>query len=571
MNKKKFILIIIIVFSLFIIACSDTKINKVSEDEKKIENDKTEYVKDAEIENKFINIALKRGNILKVATTSMEGNFNPIAYNSIYDSWISKMVFDSLIDFDENGLVNDKGIAKYFEISEDKTTYIFHLREGVMFHDGIELTAKDVEFTYYTLADPSYDFSRNSEISDITGVKEYTNGETDKITGIKVIDDYTISFTIKEPNVKKINEFAYGIMPMHYYSYKNFDEFKLLVDKPIGTGIMKFKRYVKGKSVELIKNKDYYGINAKVDGVVIEIIPLESQVFALTSGEVDICNPEANLSNYEIMKNSKIINIQEFIDNSFRYIGFNLRLEKFADKNIRQALAYALRLDDFIEMQWEGFARHCYSPVSPISWAAPDINELNKYEYNIEKAKKMLKDAGWEKNADGKLMKNNEVFTITWTIYKEAEWSLNLLNTAKNNWGELGIEVIPNVMEFNEVVNEVFHKQNFEIFNMRWVLSSDPDPYEFFYSKNDEYGKFNAVGFHNDKADKIILDARKEYDKEKRIKLYQEWAKLANDELPYIYISIGTTIWGVNDRVKNIKLGPYSDWVYNLDKIELEY
>ncbi|MDM8534433.1 ABC transporter substrate-binding protein [Clostridiaceae bacterium HSG29] len=571
MKKKNFTLIIIVILSFLSIACSDNKINKVSEDEKEIENDIIEYVDDIEIENEFINMGFKRGNILKVATPSLEGNFNPVAYDSVYDSWISEMVFDSLIDFDENGLANDNGLAESFEISEDKTIYTFYLKKGVKFHDGKEFTAKDVEFTYYTLADPYYDFSRNSEIFDIIGVKEYISGEIDKISGINVIDDYTISFRIKEPNVKKINEFAYGIMPMHYYSFKNFEEFKLLLDKPMGTGIMKFKRYIKGKSVELIKNEDYFTDKAKVDGVEVELIPIESHVFTLTSGEVDICNPEANLINYEIMKNSKIVNIQEFIDNSFRCIGFNLRLEKFSDRNIRKALAYALRLDDFVETQWKGFARPSYSPISPISWAAPDLTELNKYEYDVEKAKKILRDAGWEKNADGKLMKNNEEFIITWTTYKEAEWSLNLLNTAKNNWGELGIEVIPNVMEFDEVINEVFDKQNFEVFNMRWSLSSDPDPYELFYSGNDEYGKFNSVGFHNDKADKIILDARKEYDKEKRVELYQEWAKLANDELPYIYVSIGTTIWGVNNRVKNIKLGPYSDWVFNLDKIELEY
>jgi len=571
MNKKKITLIIIIIFSFFIIACSGTKTNKVFKDEKKIENDKTEYVKESEVESELVNKELKRGNVLTVAISSVKGNFNSIAYDSIYDYWVSEMVFNPLVCFDENGLVNDKGLAKNFEVSEDKTIYTFFLKKGVKFHDGKELTTKDVEFTYYTLADPYYDFSRNSEVFDIVGVKEYMNGEADKIDGIKVIDEYTISFVIKEPNVKKINEFSYGIMPMHYYSYDNFDEFKLLLDKPVGTGIMKFKKYFPGEKIVLETNENYFGGNAKIDGVEIKLIPIESHVLALTSGEIDICNPEANLINYEIMKNSKVVNVQEFIDNSFRFIGLNLRLDKFSDKRVRQALVYGLRLEDFIETQWKGFARPCYSPVSPISWAAPDITKLNKYEYDIEKAKKNLSDAGWVKNADGKLMKNGEEFIINWTTYKEAEWSLNLLNTAKNNWGELGIEVVPNVMEFNEVINEVFDKQNFEVFNMRWSLSSDPDPYELFYSENDKYGKFNAVGFHNDKADKIIIDARKEYDKEKRAKLYQEWAKIANDDLPYIYVSIGTAIWGINNRVKNIKLGPYSDWVSNLDKIELEY
>jgi peptide/nickel transport system substrate-binding protein len=209
--------------------------------------------------------------------------------------------------------------------------------------------------------------------------------------------------------------------------------------------------------------------------------------------------------------------------------------------------------------------------VSPISWASPDLSKLNKYDYDIGKARKLLAEAGWVIDDDGKLMKNGEQFIINWTTYKDAEWSLNLIAIAKNNWGELGIKVVENVMEFDDATEEIFNKQNFEVFNIRWMLSVDPDPYELFYSENDKLGEFNVIGFHNDKADEIIKLARAEYDKEKRVELYQEWAEIANEELPYLYVSIGTTIWGVNDRVKNLKLGPYYDWVSCLSDIELEY
>ncbi len=573
--NKKLLLLGLLTFLLLILTACDKSVKIISDENengKVLQNNISKNTDGIDINGiEFTNKGFERVNVLTVATSSLSGEFNPITYDNIYDEWISRMIFDGLISTDRNGCVNNNAIAEKWEISEDKLTYTFYIKEGILFHDGKELTSSDVEFTYYTLADPDYDFSRGSEIDDIVGVVEYRNNENDNISGIKIIDEYTISFTVVTPNVKKIRDFSFGILPKHYYNYDDFEEFKLLASKPMGSGIMKLKKYENDKYIELEVNKEYFKVPAKIDGVIVKLIPLEIQAVAISSGEVDIANPSANIVNYEIMKNSKIVNIQEFIENAYRCIGLNLRLDKFKDKRVRQALAYGIRMNDYIETQWKGFATACYSPVSPISWASPDLSKLNKYDYDIGKARKLLAEAGWVIDDDGKLMKNGEQFIINWTTYKDAEWSLNLIAIAKNNWGELGIKVVENVMEFDDATEEIFNKQNFEVFNIRWMLSVDPDPYELFYSENDKLGEFNVIGFHNDKADEIIKLARAEYDKEKRVELYQEWAEIANEELPYLYVSIGTTIWGVNDRVKNLKLGPYYDWVSCLSDIELEY
>ena len=572
--KRRVIFLILIISVLFVmVGCNENK--KVINNEGIIQKDfeaNLEGINNSNLGNgDIVNKGFERKNTLIVATPTLGGNFNPIVADDIYDSWISRMIFDGLIGIDENGSVDNSKIAKKWNISEDKLVYTFYLNEGILFHDGEELTSEDIEFTYYTLADPNCNFLNGSKIDDIVGVDEYRQGLLDTIDGIKVIDNYTISFTINSPNVKKIREFSFGIMPKHYYNYDTFEEFKNLISKPIGSGIMMFKNYEVDKFIELEAYKGYFNGSTKIDGVIVKVVPLEIQAISVASGEVDIANPEPNIINYEMMKNSKIVNVQEFIENAYRCIGFNLRLEKFSDKRVRQALAYGIRMNDYIETQWKGFAKSCYSPISPISWAAPDILKLNKYDYDIEKSKLLLAQAGWIINNEGKLMKNGKQFIINWTTYKEAEWSINLMNVAKNNWGELGIEVVPNIMEFDEVVEEVFNKQNFELFNISWLLSADPDPYELFYSENDKLGELNAIGFHNEKVDEMIKLGRFEYNQDRRIEIYQKYAEIVNEELPYIYVSIGTTIWGVNSRVSNLQLGPYCDWVSCLKDIELEY
>lgn len=517
------------------------------------------------------NPAYDRGNVLTVATDSLKGKFNPILADDVYDMWVADAVFDGLIGSNPSGEVTTDGVAKSWEVSEDKLTYTFKLKEGVKFHDGEEMTSEDVEFTYLAIADPDYAGSRGPAVADIVGVDAYRNGEADTVEGIKVIDDYTISFTIKEPNVKKIRDFSYGIMPKHYYAFETWDEFTALNRKPVGTGVMKFKSFEVGQYCELETNPDYFKGAAKIDGVVIKMVPSETQPAAVASGDVDLANPSGNIENYETMVDTGIADVQEFLGNSYRYVGFNLRLDKFADKRVRQALAYGLNMDEYIETQWEGFAQACDSPISPISWAAPDASTLNKYDYNPEKAQELLAEAGWVKNDEGKLMKDGEQFTIEWTTYKESEWPINLIAVAENNWGELGIDVKSNVMEFNAVVTQVYDEQDFEVYNMGWSLAVDPDPYAIFHSDNDKLGGFNSIGFHNDRADEIIEMGRKEYDQAVRAELYQEWAQLANEELPYMFVSIGTVTWGVNDRVNNMELGPYWTWVDELENIELEY
>jgi peptide/nickel transport system substrate-binding protein len=360
-------------------------------------------------------------------------------------------------------------------------------------------------------------------------------------------------------------------MPKHYYAYETWDEFKSKLREPVGSGIMKFVTYETGQYAEMETFEDYYKGPAKIDGVIIRMIPDETQPAAVASGEVDLANPAANIETYETMIDTGIADVQEFLDNSYRYVGFNLRKDKFADKRVRQALAYGIRMDDYIENEWEGFAQAADSPISPISWAAPDQSTLNKYDYNPEKALELFAEAGWEKNDEGKLMKDGEQFVVEWTTYSEAEWPLNLIAVAENNWGELGIEVNANVMEFNAVVTQVFDEQDFDVWNMAWSLAIDPDPYAIFHSDNTNLGAFNAGGFENERADELIEAGRSTYDQEERAEIYAEWAQLANEELPYMFVSIGTRIWGVNNRVKNMEIGPYWAWTDALETVELDY
>lgn len=582
MFKKPLVLLLVLVMALSVVltGCGNSDTNNNSANSVENSNTNNVAVNDAEEEAAVklaqleemakTNPAIRRGNVLTVGMSSFEGIFNPIFSGSVYDSNVCDAVFNGLIKVNENAeTVPDLAT---WDVSEDKLTYTFHITEGVKYHNGDELTAQDVEFTYYAIAHPEYDGSRGSAVADIVGAEAYQDGEADAIEGIKVINDYTISFTIEDQSVAKITDFEYGILNRNYYAYETIEDLKALNGAPMGTGPMVFDTFEVGQYVQFTAFDGYFAGRTKIDGMIYKVVPDATVAAAVNAGDIDVAEVSSNLENYDTMTESGIAEVQEFLGNSYRYIGFNLRLPKLQDKRVRQALFFGLNLDEFIDAQWEGFAAPCLSPISPTSWAYPDPASLTNYSFNPEKAAELLAEAGWaDTDNDGFLDKDGEKFTIVWTSYNDVDWPLNLIAVAKENWGALGIELEGNLMEFTAVIELVYDKQDFELFNMGWSLSADPDPTQIFGEDADVLGGFNAGGFHHERANEIFKLANMEYDQAKRAELYQEWAVIANEELPYIFVSIGTRINGVNTRVHNLDLDTFNDIISQIVDLELDY
>ena len=589
MFKKSLILLLVLVMvlSVALTGCgnnnneatnTEEETNAVENTENNTENNATEETTvDAEAERQAelavmaeTNPAIRRGNVFTVGMSSFDGEFNPILSDSVYDSNVCDLVFNGLVKVNKNAEF-EADVASW-EVSEDNLTYTFSITPGIKFHNGTELTSRDVEFTFLTIASPDYIGSRGSAVSDIVGVKAFRAGESDTVEGIKVIDDYTISFTIEEPNVAKIADFGYGILSADYYAWDNFEQFAELSSAPMGSGPMKFDVFEVGQYVQFTTNEDYFLGKANIDGVIYKVVPDATVAAAVNAGDVDLAEVSSNLENYDTMTESGVAEVQEYLGNSYRYIGFNLRLDKFSDKRVRQALWYGLNLKDFIDAQWEGFAAPCLAPISPVSWAYPDTSELSSYEYNPEKAAALLAEAGWaDTDGDGILDKDGEKLSIVWTSYNDVDWPLNLIAVAKENWGALGVELEGLLMEFAAVADLVYEKQDFEIYNMGWSLAVDPDPTQIFGEDADVLGGFNAIGFHHERANEIFRLANKEYDQSKRAELYQEWAQIANEEVPYLFVSIGTRINGVNNRVHNLELDTFDTFITQILDIELDY
>ena len=144
-------------------------------------------------------------------------SFNPLLSNTTYDNNVNNLVYSPLILLDENNEYKP-GLAEKYEFSDDKLTITFNLRKDVKWHDGEPFTADDVLFTFTSMADPKYTGSRFNEISKIVGAQDYHDGKADSISGIKVIDKNTISFTYTDVYAPALSNFSQrGIIPKHIW------------------------------------------------------------------------------------------------------------------------------------------------------------------------------------------------------------------------------------------------------------------------------------------------------------------------------------------------------------------
>jgi len=492
----------------------------------------------------------KQGGVFRYAlTTNPRGMFNPILNTEVYDSYIIDMVFDGLVYIDEN-LQPQPRVAKYWEISEDGLSITFHLHEGVKFHDGVELTAHDVEYTYKAMLHPEYTGVRYGNFSLLVGAEDYHNGVSDEVPGIEVIDDYTIKFTITEPYAPLLTQFTYGVLPSHLLKDIPVGELERadFNRKPIGSGPFKFVEFLTDQHVILAANDDYFFGRPNIDQLVFQRVAFDALPIYIRQQRVDYA--EISPDNYVEVSGLPGIDLYIFEELSYNYICFNMRQERFADKAVRQAITYGFDRETYVEILREGFGILANAPIPMASWAYYGEG-LNEYPYNPELAAQLLADAGWKPGSDGILEKDGIRLEFEFLVPEGNRVTEQMALLFQQNMADIGIKVNLNFMEFSAAVDRVDARE-FDTFTMGWSLSVDPDPYGIWHSTS----PWNDPGFYNARSDELIEMGRKEMDIEKRKQIYAEWQQLINDELPTMFLSYGVVIAAVNERVKGIDTEP---------------
>lgn len=516
----------------------------------------------------------ERGNVLTVGGTSLEGIFNPLTYSSVYDWYIIELMFDPLLQVTPEGALTTEGsLTKDYEISDDRLTYTFHLRDNVKWHDGTDFTAEDVVFSYHTIFAPDYKGrSYNAVLQRVVGAQDVKNGNAEIAEGIKALDDYTVEVTVTEAMVKTLNDLAITPIPKHYYDKATADEIAGLDRDPLGNGPFKLRNYEVEQYVDLEPNIEYWQGSPKLNGIIWKVVARQNELSEFEIGAIDAVNFENTIENYEIIEEYDHGQLLNNWNNGYTFASFNFRNPIFQDKNVRQALTYGLNRDGFVKSFFGDLGGEvAHTPISPVSWAYPDQSQLNEYEYNPDKANELLDEAGWEISDDGYRYKDGEKLAFTWTTYNEAEWSTQITALAAENWKQIGVECIIELMDFNslsELISDPSNSDKWDMYNMAWVLTEDPDMYSTFSRTTFPPGN-NRGCFENDEIEELMLKGLYEFDQKARKDIYQELAVMFNEELPYIFVYTRMNPWLVNKRVKNFNPTEFTYWSKGAHLIEI--
>ena len=304
-------------------------------------------------------------------------------------------------------------LAESWEVSEDSTIYKFKLRKGIKFHDGTPFNADAVVFTFEH------------------AMKGVSSVSLESIRDVEKVDDYTVRFVLKSPDfsfwIKIGDPTSFGIVsPTAYEKYKDSWGRKVFV----GTGPFKFEKWIAGQEIVLVRNDEYkHGPDfldnkgpAYLEKIVFKMIPEPSiLVGAVKSGDLDIVDRVPPVFVQELKKDSTIQFYSAPGVSVYTNV-FNLQRELFQDKRIRLAMAHAINKRPLASVAYSGEAIPTCSLIGPAALGYYDVSD-KCIEYDPEKSKQFLADAGW-KDLDGDdiLEKNGKKFEIkllTFNILKE--------------------------------------------------------------------------------------------------------------------------------------------------------
>ncbi|WP_334072689.1 ABC transporter substrate-binding protein [Paenibacillus sp. A14] len=512
--------------------------------------------------------AVNRTDILIVGMTDPKGVFNPLFRETTYDAYVCYVLFDSFIEVAADGTYANS-LAEKVDVSEDGLKYTYHLKPGVTFSDGKPMTVKDYYFTLKMLLDASYDGQLDPMSYNIVGAKEYHEGKAKEISGVKIIDDHTVEVSITEFSALTPVELGnISILPEHYYgpSYTQgkLDGVKALNAKPLGSGQYKLTKYSPGQEVAFEANENYFRGAPKVKNVIFKTTTETTNLPMLQQGETDMDEGvSVTEDNVEALKEMGFVDINLLPNNGYGYIAFNHKLKKFQDVKVRQALVYGLNRKEIVAGIYGPYADVINIPESTVSWAYTNEN-IETYDFDLEKAKKMLDEAGWKVGSDGLREKDGEKFKINFSATADNPVVDALLPIMTQNYKELGIEIVAETLDFNAIMDKA-NTGDFDMFFAAWSLTPDPD--NTVYITN---GAQNDFGYSNAKVDELMAKGKKTLDIEERKKIYKEMYQEMNKDVPAILLYQRKNMLAVNGRVEGFDFSPYKYFSYSLYQVQMQ-
>ncbi len=501
----------------------------------------------------------RRGGQVVVGLSQEPTVFNPLRPHIEVDRGVHFGIFDSLWRTDERAqfvpnLAVEIPSVKNGGIAKNGLEYTFRLKKGVAWHDGKPFTSRDVKFTWELVTSPKFG--------------AFTKVGFDAVASMETPDESTVRVRLKEPFAPFLT--AWGdawIVPAHLLESvpdPNTAEFN--TRSPIGTGPFKFGSRVAGDHLVLVANPDYHGGPPYLERVIFKYIPDLTVLYTqFKTGAIDVTGLQGiSAEFYAEAKGLPGVTLHLHHSPSVEYIYFNYGKPWFKERPVRQALYHATDKRAIIEQVYYGVPKPVEGYLPSTSWAYNA--DLPKHEYNPEKAKQILDEAGWRPGPDGVRTKGGVRLGFTNSTTSGNKLREQAQALLQQNWRAVGVDMQISNMPAAVIWGEFYVKSKFDslMVGIQASVGDDPDCLNRIHSKYiaAETGSGRNVSqYKHPQVDRLLEDGVREVDRARRRAIYLKVQEVLRADLAYLPIFSYVRIEGVKEGLLNYK--PNSNVLHN--------
>lgn len=435
-------------------------------------------------------------------------------------------IFEGLVKPDSEGNIVP-AVASEYSISEDAKVYTFTLREGVNFHNGQAVTAEDVKYSIDRCADTSDGGPLVSAFSIIESVN--------------VIDEQTVEIRLTEADTEFLAYLTTAIIPKDYADQ---------AANPVGTGPFKFESRTVEQNFVMVKNENYWGEQAHLDKVEYKVVPdSDMLVTNLKGGSIDMVT---RLSASQAAELTEGFHIEEGTMNLVQALYLNNDVEPLNNEKVRQALSYAIDPDEIMMMIADGRGARVGSSMYPGLTKYFHEDLVNYYEKDDEKAKELLKEAGYE---DG--------FDLEITVCSTQKQHVDTAQVIVEELKAVGINAAIEAVEWNTWLEDVYNNREYQATVVGFDASAltGRAMLERFTSESSK----NVSNFRSEEYDETFAKAIAAIDEEEKVSLYKECQEILTEHAVNVYIQDLASLVAIRDGYDGYEFYPL--YVQDMSKI----
>ena len=471
--------------------------------------------------------------IIVVATQNAPSNFDPRVGIDEASQKIHQLLYNSIVKID-----NDLRIVP--ELAEsltnpEPTRYVAKIRQGVRFHDGRPLTARDVAYTFNSMLAPDFTSARK--------------GAYRLLAAVRAVDDFTVEFLLKEPFGSFPINLVMGIVPDGSPAS--------IAQQPVGTGPYRFVSYAADDRTVLAPNTDYWEGAPANGGLVLKVVPDETmRGLELRKGSADmVVNDLAPDVIHTLQQEGKVA-IETMPGVDYAYIGINLRDPLLKDARLRQAIGFAIDREAIVRYLRRGMARIASGVIPPLSWAFAE--DTFEFTHDPARARQLLDEAGYRDpdGPGGQPRLHLTLKTSTSEVYRVQAAVI------QRDLADVGIALELRSMEIATLFSDIF-SGNVQLYTLQWVGVTDPDMLRrVFHSAQVPPTGFNRGYYINPEVDALLDRATRSTDDAERERLYAEVQRIVARDAPYIGLWYKTNVVVYQPGLQGVTLSPIADYTF---------